>query len=120
MLVYDLFENARAEQGYPEQFTDWPKIVHGYESDKNKFLEYNEDGFIAGNYTRDYLLLHDIPVVLETAWYVSPEKRNSGIGMELYRKLEAWAYKKGALYLLQGRPTKGCTKVGAFYLRELN
>ena len=119
MLLYDLMEEARKEQGYPDISTDWNKIIRGYEGDEHKFLEFNEDGFIAGNFTRNYILLFERPVVLEVAWYVTPDKRNSGIGMNLYNKLEEWATKRGAKYILQGRPTKGCTKVGAFYLREL-
>lgn len=120
MLLFDLMEEARKEQGYPDQFTDWPKILRSYEMDEHKFLEQDEDGFIAANFTRSYYLLLDKPVCIEVAWYVTPEKRNSGIGMELYNKMEAWARKRGAEYILQGRSTKGCTKVGAFYLRELN
>ncbi len=119
MLLYDLMDAARTEAGYPEQTTDWPKIIRGYEGDEHKFLEYNEDGFIAGIFTRSYYLLMDQPTVLETAWYVTPEKRTQGIGMELYGQLEAWARKRDAKYILQGRPTKGTVKVGSHYLRTL-
>ena len=120
MLLYDLMEQARKEQGYPDQVTDWNKIIRNYETEPHRLLESNEHGFIAGSFTRDYLLLSEKPVALEVAWYVAPEKRNSGIGMELYNKFEQWARKLGAEYIIQGRSTgKDCTKVGAFYLRRL-
>lgn len=121
MLLYDLLEEARTEQGYPEQATDWNKILRPYDHDFDKFISSTEDGFIAGNFTRSYYLMYQKPIVLEIAWYVRPDKRNTGIGMELYSKLEGWARKRGAEYILQGRSTsKDCSSVGPFYLRKID
>ncbi len=120
MLLYDLMDAARTEAGYPTlPIINWDKWIKVYERDKDKFLHYTEDGFIAGQITDSYMLLDGAIVALEVAWYVTPEKRTQGIGMELYKKFYDWALEKGCEFILQGRPTKGTKKVGPFYLKEL-
>ena len=120
MLLYDMMDAARREQGYPDQETNWSKWINYYRKSPMHTLIEHEHGFLAGTITDSYMLMDNKEVALEIAWYVEPEHRNTGIGMELYKEFEDWVRFMDVKYIIQGRHTKGCTKVGAFYLRELN
>ncbi len=119
MELFNMMDAARLEAGYPETNTDWYKYIEEYKDAPDKLIYSTDHGFIAGTHTTDYLLMDGIRICLEVAWYVKPEFRNQGAGSDLYDYLCDWATLKGCKYILQGRPTKGCTKVGNFYLRKL-
>lgn len=51
----------------------------------------------------------------ELVWWVEPEARGSGAGVELLRAAEAWAVEKGAARIQMVAPS---VRVGEFYERE--
>ncbi len=120
MHLHNMMDAARLEAGYPKTNTDWGKYIVEYTSDPSKCLFTSEYGFIAGYCTTEYLLMDGIRTGLEVAWYVDPSKRNQGVGMDLYYKLEDWASIKGCKYIILGRPVKDSIKVGTQYLKKLD
>lgn len=120
MQLRKMMDDARIEAGYPELVTDWDKYIRAYTTMEDKFLKEHDHGFIAGMYTNGFMLMDNVRICLEVAWYVEPEHRKTGVGMDLYHSLEEWARKMGCEYIVQGRPTKGCTKVGSHYMRKLD
>lgn len=116
MLLCNLMDNARLEQGYPPLDIDWNRYIEQYTNSSDKCLFSTDNGFIAGLKTSDYMLMSGVPIAIEIAWYVDKDHRNSGLGMALYNLFEAWA--DDCEYILQGRPTKGCFKVGNLYMRK--
>lgn len=113
MQLHKMMDDARREQGWPELEIDWATLARNYH------IIQSDHGFLAAMITDQYILMHGVPVALEIAWYVEPDYRNNGEGMDLYKKFESWAYDLGVDYVLVGRPVPGATKVGPFYLKEL-
>ncbi len=120
MHLYKMMDDARREQGWPDMEIDWSAQVEEYTHNLDKCLFTTDHGFIAGLVTNAFLLMPNVVVVMEIAWYVEPEHRTQGEGMELYSKLEDWARGiKNCEYIIQGRPTEGCVKVGKYFMRKI-
>lgn len=119
MPLFDIFEQARKEFGWPiELDKEYCSHLVAIFSKPGMFLEWTDHGFLAGH-IGFHILMPGVTLALETAWYVLPEYRNKLEGGRLYKMFEEWAVENEAEYILQGIETRGCTKVGPFYLRKL-
>lgn len=83
------------------------------------FLEYTDDGFIAGMLTNNNILFPGVLIALEVALWVRPEARGSRLGGKLYKKFEQWARDNQAVYILQGMKTKNAREFSKVYIKEL-
>lgn len=120
MEVSEMIKAARLEHGWPDIDMSYDTVIEIFKNDPGTFWQVSENGFLAGQMTKNYLHMWGVNVAVEIVWYVSPEHRTKGEGMELYNKFEQWARDRNCDYILQGRPTKGCRKVSNMYIKELN
>lgn len=123
MRLYEMMRAARLEIGYPElEITNeyCASLVDRFSSHPDLTFIQQDDGFLIGMKTTDHITMPGIPMAYVISWYVDPAKRKTGIGMDLYNAFEQWARLNNCEYILQGKPTPGCTKVGIEYLRKLD
>ena len=122
--MIDMLIKVREESGYPEMVIDdsyYENLINEYSNspDKCLFVEHNK-GFIAGLKSNNLMALPNVLVALQVFWYVLPEYRKTGVGIDLYNQFEKWATENKCVYIMQEFPTKGCFKVNKNYMRELN
>lgn len=93
------------------------KLVELFSTDPNRFLYYNDHGFIAGILTDQYILLPDTKIAIEVAWWVAPEYRGKNIGKELYKEFEEWAKLNDAQAIIVGRQINDSEEISRTYLK---
>jgi len=100
------YQELRKEKGIKNSYENY---LHGIENNKDgtwKVLVAKTDagqiaGFIIGSITKDENLVLENIGKLED-WFVEPEFRESGTGLNLYNELEKWFKEKGCRQVQSG------------------
>lgn len=118
MLLCNLIKEAAKESPYAADLdNDYIEtLISEYTNSPGKCLLYNDYGFIAGSLSKGHILLPNVLVALEIAWYVLPEHRHKMVGGKLYKQFKAWAKENGAKIIFTGKKLKGSTLVQLGYM----
>lgn len=120
MQLRDLIQQATVEFGYPPLSVEYiDQLIKNFEDNPVSCLFSTENGFIAGFITEGHILLPNIKVALEVAWYVHPLHRNKMEGGRLYKMFEKWAKENGVAYIFQGIKNKDSKKVSEVHMRKV-
>lgn len=76
-------------------------------------------GFLAATYLPSHMILGTVPCAMELAWYVLPEYRHKGYGLQLLNAFETWAKSRGCKHIFLGKRRRGYRPLEQAYWKAL-